>query len=102
MRTPAFGCTSEAHPLYGVFISQLSGCIFEFDERDYNRLLAVKKGQLKASGVKSPSGYAVRNSLNKTELTTHCKRQTRGTGDIIRRIESLILSFTGCSDTLEG
>ena len=34
----------------------------------------------------------VRDALNKTELATHCKLQTRGTGDTIRRIESLIIS----------
>ena len=61
MRRLAFGCTSEAHPLYGVFMSQLSGCIFEWGDRDYNCLLAAKKGQLKASGVKLPSDYAGRN-----------------------------------------
>ena len=99
MRRLAFGCTSEAHPLYGVFMSQFSGCIFEWDDRDYNRLLAAKKGQLKASGVKSPSDYAVQNALNKTELA-NCKRQTRGTMDTIRHIESMILSLTGCTDRL--
>ena len=46
VRRLAFGCTSEAHPLYGVFMSQVSGCIFEWDDLDYNRLLAAKKGQL--------------------------------------------------------
>lgn len=100
MRRLAFGCSSEAHPLYGVFMSQLSGCIFEWDDRDYNKLLLAKKGQLKATGLKSPSEAAVRNAVTKTDLASHCRRCTRDVVDMRTRIEELILTMTGCTDIL--
>ena len=100
MRRLAFGCTSEAHPLYGVFMSQLSGCIFEWDDKDYTKLLLAKKGQLKATGLKSPSEVAVRNAVTKNDLALHCRRRTRNVEDMRMRIEELILQMTGCTDTL--
>lgn len=63
MRRIAFGCTSEAHPLYGVFMSQLSGCIFEWDDTDYNRLREAKRVQLKSAGLRAPNYDAVTNAL---------------------------------------
>lgn len=47
MRRIAFGCTSEQHPLYSVFMSNLSQCIFEWDKEDHKRLLDAKEGELK-------------------------------------------------------
>ena len=43
IRRIAVGCTSESHPLYGIFLTQLSGCIFEWDDDDFNLLLKAKK-----------------------------------------------------------
>ena len=31
MKRLAAGCTSDSHPLYGMFLSQLSASIFEWD-----------------------------------------------------------------------
>ena len=35
MRRLARGCTTESHPLYGVFMSRLSDMIFEWDSGNY-------------------------------------------------------------------
>ena len=42
MRRLARGCSTESHPLYGVFMAKLSSCIFEWDSEDYERLLEAK------------------------------------------------------------
>ena len=44
MRRIAAAITSEAHPLYGVFMSRLSCSIFEWDTGDYERLVEAKMG----------------------------------------------------------
>ena len=100
MRRIAFGCTWESHPLYGVFISQLSGCLFEWDVADYNKLVQAKEGELKTQGIGSPSRKAVQKALGRKELTRHCKRRTRGAMETKRLLEELILAFTGTTDTL--
>ena len=58
MRRIASGCMSESHPLYGPFMSQLSNCIFEWDEGDYNLLYKAKK-----QGVLDPSEVAVKKAI---------------------------------------
>jgi len=42
MHRIAVGCSAESHPLYGVFMSQLSGCIFEWNKQDYDQLQMAK------------------------------------------------------------
>ena len=64
MRRIAAEVTSKSHPLYGLFMSKLSACIFEWEIDDYMKLRDAKKGQLLNSGVYSPSTEAVINSRN--------------------------------------
>ena len=59
-------------------MSQLSLCIFEWDEQDLDLLMEAKKGELVQAGLSDPSPNAVRNSLTKEELSQHCRRKTRG------------------------
>ena len=100
MRRLAVGCSSESHPLYGVFMSRISGCIFEWDKDDYANLLKAKRGELVAAGVKDPSDVAVRQAVSAPELARHCKRRTRGEENTTKAIEDLILSLTSATDTL--
>ena len=46
MHRLAVGCSSESHLLYGVFMSCISGCIFEWDKDDYANLLKAKQVNL--------------------------------------------------------
>ena len=100
MRRLARGCTSESHPLYATFMSQLSGCIFEWDASDYDLLMSAKKGELIQVGLSRPSPTVVRKAVTKEELVRHCRRRTRGAKSTTKLIESLLLSLslaTRCS-----
>lgn len=73
MRRCAVGCTSESHPLYGIFMSGLSRCIFEWDQSDLRALYAAKKAEMRKNGIKSPSDKAVTSAVSKRELAKHCR-----------------------------
>ena len=49
MRRLAVGCTSESHPLYGMFMAKLSTAIFEWDPSDYGTLVRAKLGEVKSA-----------------------------------------------------
>ncbi|RXN31977.1 Epithelial-stromal interaction 1 [Labeo rohita] len=42
------GVTTEAHPLYGIFMAHLSTCIFQWDAEDVAALCRAKEGELSA------------------------------------------------------
>ena len=65
MRRLSTGCTTDAHPLYGVFMARLSQCIFQWEEEDMNQLKKVKKVELLQQHIPSPSD---------TEINRHIKR----------------------------
>ena len=100
MRRIAGGITSESHPLYGPFMSQLSGCIFEWDGDDFELLMQAKKAEMVKAGIPNPSESAVRKAINKEELARHCRRKTRGAENTVQLIEGLLLSLSQATDTL--
>ena len=95
MRRLALGCTTEAHPLYGVFFGHLSQCIFEWSSDDLELLKKAKEGELRNSGVANPSDELIAQSISKRELATHCRRRTRSVEVTVALIESLIATFSG-------
>lgn len=99
-RRLGLGCTSESHPLYGTFMSQLSSCVFEWDAEDYQLLLRAKEAELIAAGMQHPSGTGVRKAITKEELARHCRRRTRGVDRTIDLLEALLLSLSSATDTL--
>ena len=78
MRHVAAGCTTESHPLYGVFMAHLSGCIFAWDIDDVNALMLAKKGQMVLSGMPCPTDSATKKAISKDEFARHCRRRTKG------------------------
>ena len=102
MRRIAIGCTTESHPLYGVFMARLSQCIFEWSEDDLQQLKRAKTAELIAAGISNPSDDDVFNRLSRKELALHCRRRTRGIEATVTRIEDLLTTFMGPqgSDTL--
>ena len=100
MRRISVGCTSESHPLYSVFMGQLSGCIFEVSKEDYDALFEAKREELMAAGVRNPSHEAVSSATSKAEILRHCRRKTRGEEVTTKLIEDLILEFIGSTDVL--
>ncbi len=100
MRRLARGCTTESHPLYGTFMSQLSSCVYEWEERDVDLLMDAKKHELMAAGVPNPSTSAITKAVSRAELARHCRRQTNGTQETLANIENLLLSLSTATDTL--
>ena len=100
MRRLARGITSESHPLYGQFLRKLSYCIFEWDAEDVDRLKLAQCEVLKQAGITNPTSTAIKRSLTKRDLLSHCKRRTRGTDETIANIESLILTLSSATDVL--
>ena len=94
------GCSSESHPLFGTFMRSLSSCIFVWDQDDFDRLVAAKRGELMGAGVSAPSPAAIRKAISREQLARHCKRKTRGANETITLIEALLLAMTHATDAL--
>lgn len=65
-----------------------------------SHLCEAKKGCLQQQGVSNPSDSAIRNAINKEELSRHCRRRTRGAEETYKAIEDLLLQFTPATDSL--
>lgn len=102
MRRFAAGVTTEAHPLYGIFMARLSTCIFQWDPEDVAALRSAKEGDLAAKNTGHISGKAVSARITRRELALHCRRRTRGVEETTRLIGSLIDQFDSADgkDTL--
>ena len=66
---------SENHPLYGIFIENLSNCIFEWDTGDYAALKSAKASELKKQGVKAPTNAAIEKAITKKEFMKPTSRR---------------------------
>jgi hypothetical protein len=93
MRRFASCCTTEAHPLYGVFMSKLSACIFQWDSSDVSALCRAKSAALANSGVKHLSEADVVEKLTRKELALHCRRCTRGVAETTSLLDELFTSL---------
>lgn len=102
MRRFAAGVTTEAHPLYGIFMARLSRCIFEWDAEDVAALRLAKQGELLARQMGLLSEKALCERISRRELALHCRRRTRGVEETTRLIKALIDQFDneGGKDTL--
>ena len=92
MRRLAVGCTSESHQLYGIFMSRLSSAIFQWDASDLEELHKAKRQELQLEHL-SPND--ITKYVTKRELALHCRRQTRGTEETTKHIETLLRLFDG-------
>lgn len=95
MRRFADGCSSNSHPLYGTFMAHLSGCLFEWDREDVDRLREAKRSELLAEGIANLSAGALDKRISKKELALHCRRTTRGVEVTTRSLEELITTMSG-------
>ena len=93
-------CNNESHPLYGTFMSEILGAIFEWDAFVVNLLRDAKRAELKLAGKPNPSTETVEKAVTKTELARHYRRKTRGTEVTIRLLDQLRSSFTGITDSI--
>ena len=97
MRRFASVCTTDAHQLYGTFMSRLSMCIFKWSPDDVAALVEAKRSQLQARAVPNPSNADVLGCLTRRELAQHCRRTTRGVEATTALIDSLLTSLSGDS-----
>lgn len=95
MRRFSAGCSTDAHPLYGTFMSRLSQCIFRWSAEDLDNLRDAKRSKLARQDVEAPTAAAVSHTLTRKELATHCQRETRGTVETTRLIQELLAAFDG-------
>ncbi|XP_068221711.1 uncharacterized protein [Palaemon carinicauda] len=102
MRRFAAGVTSDSHPLYGLFMSRLSACIFEWSAEDIKRLKQAKRAELLEQKIRVPSDYDVCDRITRNELALHCRRRTRGVEETTHLIDELLeaLSSDQGRDTL--
>ena len=90
MRRLARGMTTDAHPLFGPFMSCFSACIFVWDDADLEFLKKAKKKEMEKKKKRVLSDKDVVK-----EMAHHCRRRTRPTAEIIEQIEKLINTFEG-------
>ncbi|XP_056116177.1 uncharacterized protein LOC130092361 [Rhinichthys klamathensis goyatoka] len=90
MRRIAVGCTTDAHQLYPIFMSQLSACIFEWDAADVSMLRKAKRELLLSQGWPALTDEDVNKHLTRDELALHCRRRTCGEETTILLLERLL------------
>ncbi|XP_078795050.1 uncharacterized protein LOC144988490 [Oryzias latipes] len=102
MRRFAAGVTTEAHPLYGIFMARLSACIFEWDPEDMAALRCAKEAELAAKKSGHVSRRTVSAQISRRELALHCRRRTRGVEETAALLGALIHQFDSADgkDTL--
>ena len=76
IRCIATGCTTESHPLYGLFMAQLSHCIFEWSDEDLQQLKRAKQKELSAAKVPLTENVDIVKQLTKNQLSLHVQRRT--------------------------
>ncbi|KAL4222714.1 hypothetical protein ACF0H5_018755 [Mactra antiquata] len=84
--------------MYAPFMAKLSSCIFKVDTNDYALLKRAKKEEMKEPGFLDPSDEDVTKRLSPEEISSHCKRATRGTEETTRLITELLTSLDGETD----
>ena len=78
-------------------MGSLSSCLFEWDQGDFDNLMAAKREE---AGVSDPSTSAVKKSVSREELAHHCRRKTWGITETTYLIEALLLAVSPATDTL--
>ncbi|XP_075340662.1 uncharacterized protein LOC142399987 [Odontesthes bonariensis] len=95
MRRLAVGCTTDAHPLYPAFMRALSSCIFEWDAGDLDLLRRSKTKQLQQEQRPGITRSMVDSHMTKKELSTFCRRRTRGEESTLVQLERLLEELRG-------
>ncbi|KAM4541695.1 uncharacterized protein PAE49_018621 [Odontesthes bonariensis] len=95
MRRLAVGCTTDAHPLYPAFMRALSSCIFEWDAGDLDLLRRSKTNQLQQEQRPGITRSMVDSQISKKELSTFCRRRTRGEESTLVQLERLLEELRG-------
>lgn len=95
MRRLARGCTTDMHPLYSVFMKELTKNIFVWDTEDLDRLVRAKRAEMAEKHMTCPPDDDIVKRIGRKEMARHCKRRTRGTEETTRLLGDLIASMDG-------
>lgn len=95
MRRLAAGCTTDAHSLYGSFMSSLSICIFEWDPEDVALLRRARRMQMQQEGVPGIPDSLVDKRIPNNDLALYFRRRTRGKETTVRLIDHLLQELMG-------
>ena len=95
MRRFSSVCTTDAHPLYALFMRRLSASIFEWSAEDLEALVEAKRTEFVAQLIPHPSSDDALRRLTTRELSRHCRRTTRGVEQTTTLIEALLESLMG-------
>ena len=99
MRRFSSGMTTDNHPLYGIFLSRLSSCIFEWSSDDLLKLRLAKSAELSAA-QRTPTQAEVDKAITKKEMALHCRRKTRGVDKTRQLIQELLDSMWNLTDAI--
>ena len=69
------GMTTDNHPLYGIFLSRLSSCIFEWYSDYLLKLRLATSAELSAA-QRTPTQAEVDKAITKKDMALHCRRKT--------------------------
>ena len=101
MRRFSSGMTTDNHPLYGIFLSRLSSCIFEWSSDD---LLSVDWLNLLSfqlhSGLLLKQKWTKPSQRKRWLFSLHCRRKTRGVDKTRQLIQVLLDSMWNLTDAI--
>ncbi|CAL9685387.1 unnamed protein product [Knipowitschia caucasica] len=83
------GCINQSGLSYTYFMSELSQCILEWDEKDLKRLREATRAELEEDGS-TPTESELTWHVKKEDMKRHCKKFVRNTQDMEQRIERVI------------
>ena len=90
----SMACCSESHALYGTFMTQLSGCIFEWDRGCRSTGSCQRATAYWERRLSHRNQDDIANHITKKELANHCKRPTRGSEATAELIQQLTTTFS--------
>ena len=100
MRRFNCGLTTEHHPLYDIFCTKLSSCLFEWDQEDVHRLKEAKRAEWKSShSGHPPTEEQLMATITPGELKRLCRRRTRGVEEMRSMNSGLLESVWELTDT---
>ncbi|KAH3819729.1 hypothetical protein DPMN_121472 [Dreissena polymorpha] len=71
MRRISVGCSTDSHPMYGLFMNHLSRCIFMWDSGDLELLKTAKRQELGQKLMYPQTDADLEKFISKNELALH-------------------------------
>ncbi len=95
MRRIARGVVTDAHPMFPLLMSRLSGCIYKWDATDVENLKGAIREELEEEGIEEICDSLVSSRLTKNVMQKFCRREVRSPAEIERLITDLLTGLSG-------